>query len=326
MVKITKEERKRYKFLNEKFCNVEENILSSIWLGENFPNDPKQEIIVLIKAFQNFAFLVQNYENKDSLNKDSFDIEGIKDAVDTIFKNALKYKEYKYWCNNYQKFFNLKDEFCNNKELPSDTEEFVRKFQIILTNSLNYLIKNIKHTYHYDFWSLFKRNFKYILLFFLIIFGFWYHSKSVKYQTYNFLNWKEFDADWQHTLISQDWGNLHVGYSVDDNICSIDGKKYLNCYGTHAKSKIKLTFKPIYKQFEGICGKDDECGYGSVKCKVLDKNEQVLFQSGILDSKHKSAKFSVNIEGSDTLYLVYEDGGNGISCAHADWLDLKILK
>ena len=138
--------------------------------------------------------------------------------------------------------------------------------------------------------------------------------------------WKEFDADWQHTLISQDWGNLHVGYSVDDNICSIDGKKYLNCYGTHAKSKIKLTFKPIYKQFEGICGKDDECGYGSVKCKVLDKNEQVLFQSGILDSKHKSAKFSVNIEGSDTLYLVYEDGGNGISCAHADWLDLKILK
>ena len=114
MVKITKEERKRYKFLNEKFCNVEENILSSIWLGENFPNDPKQEIIVLIKAFQNFAFLVQNYENKDSLNKDSFDIEGIKDAVDTIFKNALKYKEYKYWCDNYQKFFNFNSHPCSS--------------------------------------------------------------------------------------------------------------------------------------------------------------------------------------------------------------------
>lgn len=359
MKKITKEEKKEYLAFQDKFSTVEEKVLSCIWLMENFPSSNSEAMMLLMKAYISFQELVNAfYKNGTAktgsdglLNADSSEGEDKKNSSDTnsftntindsikdVLKRFLKPKDYKFYEDNYEKFFSYKDKLFKENVLTREDKKLIEKFCEILSISLNKVINEIQKKYLFDLKSVLIRSIKWIVLALLIIGGVLYYNKAQKYGTYNYLKWKPFDADWSLKVINQDWGQLAKELSVERNDCIVpsedtgknvavnDKPKYKtkNCYGTHANSKLELSFEPKFEKFEGACGKDLECGFGSVVCVIKDKNNKVLFESGVLTNDTKLAKFSVPVKGLDKIYLEMTNANDGNGCDHADWLDLVI--
>lgn len=124
--------------------------------------------------------------------------------------------------------------------------------------------------------------------------------------------------------VIQGWGTPQLNRSVQGTPLSIGGQRYETGFGTHAVSRIEISFPAKYDAFTGSCGVDDEMNAsGSVVCKVLDGN-QVLFESPLLKGGMKAADFSVPTKGLTRLVLVVENGGDDITSDHADWVNLSL--
>ena len=124
--------------------------------------------------------------------------------------------------------------------------------------------------------------------------------------------------------VTQGWGTAHLNNSVFGKPLSIGGQAYQTGFGTHAISRIEISFPAKYKTFTGSCGVDDEVqNRGSVVFKVLD-GEKVLFESPLMKGKMKAADFSVPVNGLTSLILIVENGGDGIDSDHADWVNLNL--
>jgi hypothetical protein len=123
---------------------------------------------------------------------------------------------------------------------------------------------------------------------------------------------------------TQGWGTPHLNSSAYEQAFSIGGKSYQTGFGTHAISRIEITFPAKYKTFTGSCGVDDEVqNRGSVVFKVLD-GEKVVFESPLMRGRMKAADFSVPVTGLSRLTLIVDNGGDGIDSDHADWVNLKL--
>jgi hypothetical protein len=120
------------------------------------------------------------------------------------------------------------------------------------------------------------------------------------------------------------WGVLGVNKSIKGNTLVIGGKAYASGLGTHAPSRVNISFPATFKTLTGFCGVDEEDGAsGTVVFRVLDK-EKVLFESPVVRGGTPALPFSVNVEGLSSLTLVVEDGGDGFAFDHGDWVDLKL--
>lgn len=123
------------------------------------------------------------------------------------------------------------------------------------------------------------------------------------------------------------WGTPQLNRSVIGTPLSIGGQGYETGFGTCAVSRIEISFPTKYKTFTGSCGIDDVFknreSLGSVVFKVLN-GEQVLFESPLMRGKMKAMDFSVPVTGLSSLILLVEDGGDGISSDHADWVNLAL--
>ncbi len=124
--------------------------------------------------------------------------------------------------------------------------------------------------------------------------------------------------------VSQGWGTLHFDLNVTGTPLSIGGKGYKTGLGTHAISRIEISFPANYKTFTGSCGVDDAVeNRGSIVCKILD-GQKVLFESPVMKGKMKAADFSVPVNALTGLVLIVENGGDDIDSDHADWVNLSL--
>jgi hypothetical protein len=124
--------------------------------------------------------------------------------------------------------------------------------------------------------------------------------------------------------VTQEWGTAHLNVSVYGKPLSIGGQAYQTGFGTHATSRIEISFPAEYKTFTGSCGVDDEVDeHGSVVFKVLD-GEKVLFESPLMRGRMKAADFSAPVNGLKSLTLIVENGGDNINSDHADWVNLNL--
>jgi hypothetical protein len=124
--------------------------------------------------------------------------------------------------------------------------------------------------------------------------------------------------------VTQGWGTPHLNNSVFGKPLSIGGQGYQTGFGTHAISRIEISFPAKYKTFTGLCGVDDEVkNRGSVVFKILD-GEKVLFESPLMKGGMKAADFSVPVNGLAGLILIVDNGGDGIDSDHADWVNLDL--
>ncbi len=123
----------------------------------------------------------------------------------------------------------------------------------------------------------------------------------------------------------QEYGSLERGRSVDRNPLTVGGKVYLHGLGSHAASELRYELGNRYARFEAEVGVDDEKqGAGTVVFRVFADGEQV-FDSGVMRGRQAARKVSVLLAGVDELTLVVTDGGDGINCDHADWVDAKLI-
>jgi hypothetical protein len=124
--------------------------------------------------------------------------------------------------------------------------------------------------------------------------------------------------------VTQGWGTPQLDLSVMSRPLTIAGESYRSGIGTHAISRIEVSFPPKFKTFSGACGVDGFVeNRGSIVCKVAD-GDKVLFTSPLLKGGMKAASFSVPVGGLSKLTLSVEDGGDNNNSDHADWVDLQL--
>jgi hypothetical protein len=125
--------------------------------------------------------------------------------------------------------------------------------------------------------------------------------------------------------VTQGSGTPQLNLSVNRRPFSIGGQGYQTGFGTHADSRIEISFPAKYETFSGSCGIDDEVSTrgGSVVFKILD-GEKVLFESPTIKAKMKAADFSVPVKGLTGLTLIVKKAGETIDSDHADWVNLDL--
>jgi NPCBM/NEW2 domain len=124
--------------------------------------------------------------------------------------------------------------------------------------------------------------------------------------------------------VTQEFGTPRLNASVGEKPLSIGKRGYETGFGTHASSRIEISFPSKYRTFTGSCGVDDEVqDHGSVVFKILD-GEKVLFESRLMKGGMRAADFSVPVDGLTGLTLIVDDGGDGNHHDHSDWVDLRL--
>jgi|GEM_PF-553053 len=112
---------------------------------------------------------------------------------------------------------------------------------------------------------------------------------------------------------SKKWNRLSVQYSF-----------YKKGIGTHAKSYIVYDLNGLFKRFSSDAGIDTEAGgKGSVVFKVYG-DDNLLYESNIIKRFEYPKHIDIDITGVKKLALIVEDGGDGITDDHADWLNPKL--
>jgi hypothetical protein len=123
------------------------------------------------------------------------------------------------------------------------------------------------------------------------------------------------------------WGTPQLNRSVIGTPLSIGGQRYETGFGTCAISRIEISFPAKYKTFTGSCGIDDVFkGHESLGSVVfwIKQDDKVLFKSALMRGRMKAVDFSVPVTGLTSLTLYVDDGGDGITSDHADWVNLNL--
>lgn len=124
--------------------------------------------------------------------------------------------------------------------------------------------------------------------------------------------------------ITQGWAEARANRSVDGNPLKVAGKTYASGIGTHAKSEWDLNLNGEATSLTGACGVDDEVGGKASLQFVIEGDGKELWKSPILRRGEPAVPFDVKLAGVKALRLLVNDGGDGSTEDHADWLDLKL--
>ena len=125
---------------------------------------------------------------------------------------------------------------------------------------------------------------------------------------------------------AQGWGTLQMDKAVAGTPLTIAGRAFARGIGTHAKSEIVYELEQEYDAFTAFVGVDDhlkdhaDAKKASVVFQVIG-DDKTLFDSGVMRMGDAAKEVKVSLKGVTELKLIASDGGDGISCDHADWAE-----
>ena len=100
---------------------------------------------------------------------------------------------------------------------------------------------------------------------------------------------------------------------------TLGGKTYTCGVGTHAPSRFEVALDGRGLAFTAVVGIDGEvAGEGSAEFLVYGDG-RLLARSGVLRKSDGGRPLFADLSGVLVVELVVPDGGDGISCDHADW-------
>ena len=112
--------------------------------------------------------------------------------------------------------------------------------------------------------------------------------------------------------------------------CKIGVNDHSVDYKDDALSKIPMTDGTMLfyrtdgaggkKQFVGVGSGDGSVGKGSVVFRLVGDGKEI-YNSGVVRGGEKARDISLNLSGVDVLEMIVEDGADGISGDHADWIE-----
>jgi len=126
------------------------------------------------------------------------------------------------------------------------------------------------------------------------------------------------------TAVREGHGKCQADRSTGGNPITIGGRVFAHGLGTHARSEIEIPLGGAFKRFQAFVGADDEEPGASVGFEVLIDGKK-RFDSGVMKRGEPAKAVDVDVSGANNLLLVVNDGGNGITCDHADWADACLL-
>ncbi len=133
-------------------------------------------------------------------------------------------------------------------------------------------------------------------------------------------------ADFSVENVHQQWGDPKKNLSVDGHFLSVGGARFDSGIGTHAPSLLLLRPKGTFRTLSGLCGIDDEADIrGSVVFQIR-ADAKTLFDSGLRRGGMPALQFVVDLAPLSAVELITEDGGDGNTLDHADWLALKLSR
>jgi hypothetical protein len=89
----------------------------------------------------------------------------------------------------------------------------------------------------------------------------------------------------------------------------------------HAASEFQRFASLLLKKRDGDLSPDEQ----QFLAKYIDSGN-AIYQSRLVTRNEPSISIDVDISGAKQLFLVVNDGGNGISCDHADWAEPILVK
>ena len=122
------------------------------------------------------------------------------------------------------------------------------------------------------------------------------------------------------TSIREGHGKCQADRATGGNPITIGGKTFSRGLGTHAQSEIEFPLGRKFTRFQASVGADDEKPGASVGFEVR-VDGRILFESGVMRKGDAAKAIDVDVTGANSLLLVVNDGGDGISDDHADWAD-----
>lgn len=122
------------------------------------------------------------------------------------------------------------------------------------------------------------------------------------------------------SAIEVGWGTPHRNASIDGNPLKVHGAVFSTGLGVHANSAVVIKLNRNAERFTAKVGVDDEVApRGSVKFVVYADNRKVA-ESPLITGGTDAFPLNAEVKGAKFLKLVVEDGGDGDSYDHADWL------
>ncbi|MEL6254133.1 MAG: NPCBM/NEW2 domain-containing protein [Bacteroidota bacterium] len=112
--------------------------------------------------------------------------------------------------------------------------------------------------------------------------------------------------------------------SGDGGPLTINGKTYQKGLGTHANAEVIYNLGGAYNTLLSDIGVDDgTCNAGSVGFEVYTDGT-LAYSSPTMTQADDAISISIDVTGVNQLRLVVSDGGNGITCDHADWGNIRL--
>lgn len=123
--------------------------------------------------------------------------------------------------------------------------------------------------------------------------------------------------------LSQGWGEMQLGVSMDKTPLCLAGRVYPSGLGTHADSEIVVRLPIAAQQLTGWCGVNDSPVTRNTRplTFTVEVDNTVVWQSGPQNAAVAPARVDVDLSGC-TQFTLKVTGP--INYAHADWVDLHI--
>ncbi len=128
-------------------------------------------------------------------------------------------------------------------------------------------------------------------------------------------------------FFTQGWGKALRDLSVEGRHLSVAGFRYDEGVGTHTNGEVFIALGGGSRRITGLAGVDDSSGgKGSVVFQIINPDaNRILWDSKLMKSGEYPKRFSLPLDGVNTLYLRVTDAGDGHNNDHADWIDVRIL-
>ncbi len=123
----------------------------------------------------------------------------------------------------------------------------------------------------------------------------------------------------------QGWGRIILGFYADEKPIYIDQIRDKHAFGVHANSRIVL--RPLNKEtplnFQGRCSKGPHPNSPPTECQIFSDG-RLLFKSSPLIHPNDGSSFLLNLDGSQTIELLYITTIDSNRSAHGSWHHLKV--
>lgn len=130
-------------------------------------------------------------------------------------------------------------------------------------------------------------------------------------------------------VVQQAWGELGVNAAAHQHgspgePLTIADESFTSGLGHHADGEIIIDLAGGYQHFEAKVGLQNmPACRGSVVFRVY-VDEELRFDSGVMRMGEKAKAISLPVEGAELLRLSATDGGDGIGCDMANWVEARL--